>query len=59
MGINYSRDDRGAVLILDRRITTKSYGKIFLRSLPETELVRGDSDEVFAKMGVFFGRDSN
>jgi ATP-dependent DNA helicase DinG len=50
-----SRDDRGAVLILDRRITTKGYGKIFLRSLPATELVRGDSDEVFMKMRAFFG----
>jgi ATP-dependent DNA helicase DinG len=53
-----SRDDRGAVLILDRRITTKGYGKTFLRSLPETELVRGDSDEVFGRMAAFFGRDS-
>ncbi|MDA8429545.1 MAG: helicase [Geobacteraceae bacterium] len=49
-----SRDDRGAVLILDRRITTKGYGKTFLRSLPDTELVRGASDEVFEKMGAFF-----
>jgi ATP-dependent DNA helicase DinG len=49
-----SRDDRGAVLILDRRITTKGYGKIFLRSLPDTELVRGDSDEVFTRMAAFF-----
>ncbi len=50
-----SRDDRGAVLILDRRVTTKGYGKIFLRSLPETELVRGDSGEVFQRMEGFFG----
>ena len=50
-----SRDDRGAVLILDRRVTTKGYGKIFLRSLPDTPLVRGDSEEVFEKMGAFFG----
>jgi ATP-dependent DNA helicase DinG len=49
-----SRDDRGAVLILDRRVTTKGYGKIFLRSLPDTELIRGDSDEVFARMEKFF-----
>jgi ATP-dependent DNA helicase DinG len=49
-----SRDDRGAVLILDRRITTKGYGRIFLRSLPETELVRGDSDELFSRMKAFF-----
>jgi ATP-dependent DNA helicase DinG len=49
-----SRDDRGAVLILDRRVTTKGYGKIFLRSLPDTALVRGDSGEVFQKMMAFF-----
>ena len=53
-----SREDRGAVLILDRRITTKGYGKTFLRSLPDIELVRGDSEEVFAKMAVFFGGEN-
>ncbi len=52
-----SKDDRGAVLILDRRIISKGYGKKFLRSLPETEIVRGDSGEIFARMGTFF--DSN
>ena len=51
-----SRDDRGAVLILDRRITTKGYGKIFVRSLPDTALITGDSGEVFEKMGAFFKR---
>ena len=49
-----SRDDRGAVLILDRRVTTKGYGKIFLRSLPETAVVTADSGEVFARMERFF-----
>ena len=49
-----SREDRGAVLILDRRVTTKGYGKIFLRSLPDTALITGDSDEIFRKMGAFF-----
>jgi ATP-dependent DNA helicase DinG len=29
-----SRSDRGAVVILDRRVLTKSYGKMFLDSLP-------------------------
>jgi ATP-dependent DNA helicase DinG len=53
-----SRDDRGAVMILDRRITTKGYGKTFLRSLPDTDLVRGDSDVVFEKMGAFFREKS-
>ncbi|HIJ88057.1 MAG TPA: helicase, partial [Desulfuromonadales bacterium] len=50
-----SRDDRGAVLILDRRVLNKSYGRIFLRSLPDTEIVRGDSSGIFARMAEFFG----
>ncbi len=29
-----SRSDRGIVAILDKRITSKGYGKVFLRSLP-------------------------
>jgi ATP-dependent DNA helicase DinG len=51
-----SREDRGAVLILDRRVTTKGYGKTFLRSLPDTELVRGVSGEVFGRMESFFNQ---
>jgi len=31
-----ARTDRGIVVVLDTRILTKSYGKVFLRSLPET-----------------------
>ena len=49
-----SRDDRGAVLILDRRVLNKSYGRIFLRSLPDTEIIRGDSADIFARMKEFF-----
>lgn len=50
-----SRDDRGAVLILDRRISTKSYGKTFLRSLPDTGTIIGDSNEVLSRLEKFFG----
>ena len=53
-----SRDDRGAVLILDRRVLIKSYGRIFIRSLPDTEIVRGDSSAIFARMTAFFGGES-
>jgi DNA polymerase-3 subunit epsilon/ATP-dependent DNA helicase DinG len=28
------RDDRGLVVVLDRRLLSKSYGEAFLRSLP-------------------------
>jgi ATP-dependent DNA helicase DinG len=33
-----SKTDSGIVVILDRRILTKSYGKIFLNALPECEI---------------------
>jgi ATP-dependent DNA helicase DinG len=49
-----SRNDRGAVLILDRRVINKNYGRIFLRSLPDTEIVSGDSADIFGKMEEFF-----
>ena len=49
-----SRDDRGAVLILDRRIITKGYGKTFLKSLPDTELVNVPASELFSRMERFF-----
>jgi ATP-dependent DNA helicase DinG len=32
-----TRTDRGIVCILDNRITTKGYGKLFLRSLPNAK----------------------
>lgn len=31
-----TREDRGAVAVLDKRLRTKSYGRAFLRSLPRT-----------------------
>jgi ATP-dependent DNA helicase DinG len=34
-----SQRDRGIVVILDPRITTKPYGRVFLRSLPDCEVV--------------------
>ena len=49
-----SNDDHGAVLILDRRVLNKSYGRIFLRSLPDTEIVKGDSTVIFSRMEEFF-----
>jgi len=37
------KSDRGIVLILDSRIITKSYGRIFLSSLPETPQIVSES----------------
>lgn len=35
-----SREDRGVVAVLDSRILSKSYGKLFLGALPECRIVR-------------------
>jgi len=37
-----TKEDRGIVVILDHRVVTKSYGKLFLDSLPKcpVEIVR-------------------
>jgi ATP-dependent DNA helicase DinG len=34
-----TKDDRGTVVILDPRLITKPYGKIFLESLPPARVV--------------------
>jgi ATP-dependent DNA helicase DinG len=49
-----SRNDRGGVLILDSRMLSKNYGRIFLRSLPNAQLVKGSGKSVFAGMAGFF-----
>ena len=49
-----SRDDRGGVLVLDSRVLSKNYGRIFLRSLPEVEMVSGPGREVYKRMREFF-----
>lgn len=51
------RSDRGAVVVLDRRIVTKYYGRIFIESLPGTRLIQGARGEVCLELGRFFGHD--
>lgn len=41
-----TQTDRGAVVILDRRILTKGYGKAFLESLPQCTLRVGSMQEL-------------
>jgi DNA polymerase-3 subunit epsilon/ATP-dependent DNA helicase DinG len=36
-----SREDRGVVAVLDRRLSTKRYGSLFLGSLPEARIEKG------------------
>lgn len=50
-----TRTDRGAVLVLDRRIVGKFYGKYFLGSLPGCEVVIGTTQGVKDRIRGFFG----
>ncbi len=47
------RNDRGVVIVADRRFLTKSYGAVFRRSLPSPTLVCEDIDAVTARIGSF------
>jgi ATP-dependent DNA helicase DinG len=49
-----SASDRGVVVVLDRRIITKPYGRTFLRSLPPTRFLRGSTGKVLQSLGEFF-----
>ncbi len=48
------RSDRGAVIVLDKRIYSKYYGRIFLESLPPLRLVRGDKSNLLQQLDSFF-----
>ncbi|MBI4559610.1 MAG: DEAD/DEAH box helicase [Candidatus Hydrogenedentes bacterium] len=50
------KSDSGAILVLDRRIVTKFYGKVFLESLPGMRIVTGPRRTVFAALREFFDR---
>ncbi len=50
-----SRDDRGAVLMLDDRILTKRYGRYLRDSLPGAPLVKGAWADVQRRVREFYG----
>ncbi|MCE5230141.1 helicase [bacterium] len=53
------RGDRGVVLICDRRVNTRSYGRMFLRSLPTRNIHCADRAEVLDSMRTFFESAEN
>ena len=53
-----SRTDRGAVLILDPRVTRKRYGQIFLRSLPDARTYAQTLKNVLAELEKFLAQSS-
>ncbi len=48
------KTDHGFILILDKRIIEKYYGKIFLNSLPKCRIVSGTSDDIFCELNEFY-----
>ncbi|MFC1728755.1 helicase C-terminal domain-containing protein [candidate division KSB1 bacterium] len=48
------KNDRGTILILDNRIMSKKYGRIFLESLPECTVTADYSDRVFRVFEEFY-----
>jgi len=51
-----SRTDRGAVVLLDRRVLEKNYGRYFLESLPPAPVVRGPWPELRERLQEFYAR---
>ena len=49
-----SKSDYGAALILDKRVMQKSYGRVFLKSLPIQECHFGTTDELVEQLHAFF-----
>ena len=49
-----TKEDRGCVVCLDKRIMTKPYGKAFLKSLPNCPVVYKKRVELFKSMQEFY-----
>ncbi len=45
-----SQGDRGVVILLDSRIAEKSYGRVFLSSLPLRTHIRGDRGQILRRL---------
>ena len=48
------KTDRGAVVVLDRRILTKYYGRVFLKSLPDLHVEKGPRAQILSSLRDFF-----
>lgn len=49
-----SRSDRGAVLVFDKRISTKRYGRLFIESLPDCNVFVDVWENVLDNLNNFF-----
>ena len=44
--------DKGVLILADKRLITKSYGKVFLRSLPSKTIEVCTIDEIIARLAA-------
>jgi predicted DnaQ family exonuclease/DinG family helicase len=51
-----SADDRGACVVLDRRIVSRRYGDAFMNSLPAFQVRVGSTDQVATDIGDFLNQ---
>ena len=49
-----SKYDRGIVLVLDKRLHTKQYGREFIESLPNVSIIKSSSKEIIKDINKFF-----
>lgn len=49
-----SQQDRGCIVCLDHRLLSKSYGKLFLNSLPSCKNYFGSKEDVYKEMKNFY-----
>jgi DNA polymerase-3 subunit epsilon/ATP-dependent DNA helicase DinG len=54
-----SKEDRGIVVILDKRLISKRYGQQFLQSLPATSVRRGTLKQLPALAVRFVGNGTS
>lgn len=47
------KQDKGIVVVFDKRITSRNYGKVFIRSLPDCKKVKGDFAKVSSALNSF------
>lgn len=48
------KTDWGVIVVLDKRIVTKYYGRAFMTSLPPLPVVRGSNESVWTALETFF-----
>ena len=50
-----TKSDKGAVVVLDRRLTSKSYGKAFLNSIPQSAVTKPTLREMAGEVARWIG----